>query len=250
MSLLGFSLFSLQANSYIDVAFLTLVIYDTAINLDMEYCHIWKSKWSLVKALYLWTRYMPFIDLAAVVTRRIDIAINMDPSACSKSSEFITIFSGFNIGIAETILMIRTYALYGRSRKLLIFFVFMWLSIGGFALWDLSKNWAAHSASATSATSCDLKSDTHNTLMPYVILFIAETVIVSLTLWKAFFSFHRCIHIYRPTTLIISFYRDGVLFYLVMLGSISVSRRHTYESPTLYDGLSSGDSRSCCCTRG
>ncbi|KAJ6542767.1 hypothetical protein B0H19DRAFT_1171821 [Mycena capillaripes] len=59
------------------VACLTLLVGDTLLNFSREVCttflfrrnsnvhqhrHIWKSKWSLIKCLYLWSRYGTFLD--------------------------------------------------------------------------------------------------------------------------------------------------------------------------------------------
>ncbi|KAK7029868.1 hypothetical protein R3P38DRAFT_885404 [Favolaschia claudopus] len=124
----------LLSNSYMNVAFLTVLVYDTALNLDVEHRYIWKSKWSSIKCLYLWTGYAPFVDMTVAVIRHVDLAINLDPSACLKTSQFVTIFSGTGICIAEIILMIRTYALYESFKKILVFFATMWLVMGRFCL--------------------------------------------------------------------------------------------------------------------
>jgi len=112
------------------VACLTLLTYDTVLNIDREYRHVWRSKWGLIKCLYLWTRYSTFIDTVFAVQKRSNW--NLDPSTCSAYTTFDTIFAGFGIGVTEIILMVCTYALYGRSKKLLRFFFIMWIAIGGF----------------------------------------------------------------------------------------------------------------------
>ena len=39
-----------------------LFIWDYILTLGMEVNLVWKSKWNLMKALYLFQRYLPFID--------------------------------------------------------------------------------------------------------------------------------------------------------------------------------------------
>ncbi|KAJ7863250.1 hypothetical protein B0H13DRAFT_2070658 [Mycena leptocephala] len=133
-----------ESDHHFAVACLTILVgllgYMSGINCSWQYHHIWKSKWGLIKCLYLWSRYGTFIDTILAAIRRLDMNVNLDPSICNTLSKFDAIFSGLGIGIAEIILMTRTYALYGRSKKLLGFFIIMWLSIGGVSGWA-AINW-------------------------------------------------------------------------------------------------------------
>ncbi|KIK66225.1 hypothetical protein GYMLUDRAFT_1025469 [Collybiopsis luxurians FD-317 M1] len=49
------------------VSMLTLLCYNYLLSLAQEVTHIWNSKWGLVKILYLYSRYSPFIDTVLVV---------------------------------------------------------------------------------------------------------------------------------------------------------------------------------------
>jgi len=108
--------------SYVDIACLTLLTYDTLLSVGQEYKHIWKSKWSVIKVLYLCSRYGAFIDTTIAVHKRVS---NTGPSFCKFASDFDTIYSGLRIGVTEIILMIRTYAQYDRSKKLMAFFLLL-----------------------------------------------------------------------------------------------------------------------------
>ncbi|ESK84958.1 hypothetical protein Moror_9210, partial [Moniliophthora roreri MCA 2997] len=39
-----------------------LLLYDVLLNFGLEFEHIWKSKWSFFKILYLIQRYLPGVD--------------------------------------------------------------------------------------------------------------------------------------------------------------------------------------------
>ncbi|KAJ6476314.1 hypothetical protein C8R45DRAFT_1102571 [Mycena sanguinolenta] len=119
----------LRLDSYAAAACLTLLTYDTFLNLALEYRHIWRSKWNLIKCLYLWSRYGTFLEIGVDVLMDVN-NVNLHPSACAALYKFITMYSGFGIAITEIIMMARTYALYGKSKKVLGFFVIMWVSIG------------------------------------------------------------------------------------------------------------------------
>ncbi|KAJ7352683.1 hypothetical protein DFH08DRAFT_859621, partial [Mycena albidolilacea] len=226
----------LRLNSYVDVACLALLTYDTFLNVDMEYRHIWKSKGSLIKCLYLWSRYATFLDVTLEALRRVDADVNLDPAKCTAISTFISVYSTFGIGITEIILMVRTYALYGRSKKLLGFFLIMWLSIVGFCTWAAIKWSQSVIVDLSPEISCDLYSSSNVLLACFIALLAAETVIVGLTVWKAIqisrtlsavsrLVSSKEISVCQPGVsaalksqhLVTSFYRDGVLFYVVML---------------------------------
>ncbi|KAJ7819505.1 hypothetical protein B0H13DRAFT_2131460, partial [Mycena leptocephala] len=197
-------------------------IYDTLLNVGRE-CRLLmavssylESKWGLIKCLYLWSRYGTFVDTILNVTRRLDMRVNLNPSSCTTLSKIVTIFAGLGIGIAEIILMTRTYAIYGRSKKLLGFFIIMWLSFGGVALWAVI-NWTDSFKLPEAHTSCDLESSNNILLVCLVSILAGETVIVLLTLWKGFRTCSLGGSALRSSRLVISFYRDGIMFYLVML---------------------------------
>ncbi|KAJ8075331.1 hypothetical protein PM082_019669 [Marasmius tenuissimus] len=57
-----------QTRLFVDmgVCAVTLYIYDTLLNLDLEFRFVWASPWSLVKVLYLLQRYLPFVDSTVI----------------------------------------------------------------------------------------------------------------------------------------------------------------------------------------
>ncbi|KAJ7145768.1 hypothetical protein C8R44DRAFT_755833 [Mycena epipterygia] len=195
--------------SYVHVACLALLTYDTLLNVGQEYQHVWKSKWSLIKCLYLWTRYSTFIDTILATQERLNG--NFSPSSCSIITNFNTVFSGIGIGIAEIILMVRTYAIYGRSKILLTFFLIMLSAIGVVNIWVVIK-WT-ESFQVEVAPSCNIRDSSNIGFVCYASLLAGETVIVVLTLWKALHTFSLS----RSSRLVTSFYYDGIFFYLAML---------------------------------
>ncbi|KAJ7468701.1 hypothetical protein FB451DRAFT_379933 [Mycena latifolia] len=208
------SVFTLTSDllvSYVDVAFLALLTYDTLLNIGKEYRHIWRSKWGLIKCLYLWARYSTFIDTVFAVQKRF---VMSDPSSCSFFTDFDTIFAGVGIGIVSTPL----YALYERSQRLLGFFLIMWFSIGGLNIWAVMKRTESlQKVPPNLLTSCNDTTSSNIGLVSYMSLLAGETVIVLLTLWKGFHTHTFSRSADRHTKFGTSFYHDGVLFYLVML---------------------------------
>ncbi|KAJ3794071.1 hypothetical protein GGU11DRAFT_759458 [Lentinula aff. detonsa] len=85
----------LQIVTYVTVSFLTLLVYDWSISLAREVIRVWRSRWSVVKVLYLYTRYAPFIVMAIAAQERISSICN--PSRMA----FTTVFAGVIIGISD-----------------------------------------------------------------------------------------------------------------------------------------------------
>ncbi|KAJ7252329.1 hypothetical protein C8J57DRAFT_1351591, partial [Mycena rebaudengoi] len=178
------SQYSLRLNNYVNLACLTLLVYDTILNIGLEYHHIWQKKWSLIKCLYLLSRYGTFLTTNIVVLEWLDM--NMDSSSCKALSKFDAIFSGLGMGITEIILMVRTYALYGRSKKVLGFFVVLWLSTGGVNAWALSSWTESFVVPPSSGISCVPESSNNVLLVCYSSLLAVETIIVALTMWQGY----------------------------------------------------------------
>ncbi|KAJ7482188.1 hypothetical protein B0H11DRAFT_1213838 [Mycena galericulata] len=192
--------------------------YDTLLQIGQEYRYIWKSRWGVIKCLYLWTRYSTFIDTIIAVQERVDT--RRDVANCNQVMDFTTFFAMFGIGVAEIILMIRTYAMYERSKKLLGFFFALWITVVSVNIWAAIK-WTEsyHIESAPSViSSCYLGSSSGIGLVCYTSLVVGETVIVLLTLRKGLQTFFLSKSTKsRPTELVKIFYRDGILFYLAIL---------------------------------
>ncbi|KAJ7225068.1 hypothetical protein B0H12DRAFT_1149620 [Mycena haematopus] len=208
-------IYDLQLVSRIDVGMLTVLTYDTLLNVDQEYRLVWKSPWSAVKVLYLFSRYSPFVDSALGVHIRTQLGI--DPETCHNMTSFARIFAVLGTIITELILTIRTYALYEKSLSLLMFLVVLWLAIAGVNIWALIQWTGSLSPVSLSPTnSCNLDSPTDIGVVIYVSLLAGGTIIVLLTVWKGLLTFWLSRSIYRHSQLVTTFYRDGLLFYLAI----------------------------------
>ncbi|KAJ6540844.1 hypothetical protein DFH09DRAFT_1368499 [Mycena vulgaris] len=207
---------NLQLVSYCDVAVVAVLTYDTILNINEEYEHIWKPRWSIIKWLYLWTRYSTFIDTTLAVHLRTHIDVNQ--ANCRVLTIFDRVFAIVGIVVTEVILTLRTYALYGQSKRLLGCLLIMWFTIGGVNLWAMVK-WATSLAEVPGSplNLCNLDSSTNAGLACYSSLLVGETVIVLLTVWKGLHTFSLSRSASRQSRLVTTFYRDGILFYLAML---------------------------------
>ncbi|TFK71031.1 hypothetical protein BDN72DRAFT_838271 [Pluteus cervinus] len=105
-------------NRYLTVASSTLYLYDLLLTFDLEVDHLWPSKWTLTKVVYLLQRYLPLIDtvILAITWQFGDI----NPWTCEVLIRVSSWSFVIGITLSEVILMHRTLAVWGNNRKLRI----------------------------------------------------------------------------------------------------------------------------------
>jgi len=196
----------LQVVTYVSVSFLALLIYDWIICLDREVHRIWWSKWSLVKVLYLYARYSPFLSMIISVEERISSICNL--------WTFTTIYAGFGIGVADLILMLRTYSLYNKSRRVLAIFGLTWLTIAAVCTWAITR-FTNTFAVDQSASSCFLSKESGVVFICYISLLASETVVTLLTVWKTFNSYRKSG--FQLGQVMSMVYCEGLFFYFLII---------------------------------
>ncbi|KAJ7626927.1 hypothetical protein FB45DRAFT_868194 [Roridomyces roridus] len=164
--------------------FQIVAIYDTLLTLAQEYQFVWRTKKGIINALYLFTRYSTFATSVLAAAKH--LTWDKDPAVCRAAIKATTM-----------ILIIRTYALWGRPRGLLVFFVMMWMCIGGLNIWGMIK-WSE-----------------------------SVKILAALMCWKLWpmSSRHR-------SHFVASFYRDGIFWYLAMVALFEAPWGRTYACIT------------------
>ncbi|KAM6499403.1 hypothetical protein JOM56_004911 [Amanita muscaria] len=103
-----------------------LLIYDFLLMFGEEVSLIWLSPWTPIKAIYLLSRYLPFIDL--VVSTYYQFAPNLTVAECETGTYVTSAMYVFGMGLSEAILTFRIWLLWGKNQKLtfglpILFFV-------------------------------------------------------------------------------------------------------------------------------
>ncbi|KAJ7733411.1 hypothetical protein DFH07DRAFT_780632 [Mycena maculata] len=196
----------LQQVKYMDVASMTILLFDYFLSLNLEVSLIWGSKWSFTKILYMCSRYSPFIDVPVVLAYELTVNIN------NKMYPRLTNTLGgtfFGIATAEAILVLRTYALMGCSARALTILVVQYVSLE-FGLPPLSV-----------IVGCHLVDGSIILVVAFICALFNETVLMICTLWVGVKRFR---HSHNP--LIKTLYRDGisyfVLLFLISAGNLAV----------------------------
>ncbi|KAJ8090767.1 hypothetical protein PM082_024948 [Marasmius tenuissimus] len=88
-----------------------LVVYDTLLNLDLEIHLIWMSPWTAVKALYLFQRYLPFIDIVGLLMYPLT-----DPGTCLLTVKVLAWMGFIGVLFSEVLMSLRVWAVWARSK--------------------------------------------------------------------------------------------------------------------------------------
>ncbi|EIN05848.1 hypothetical protein PUNSTDRAFT_145755 [Punctularia strigosozonata HHB-11173 SS5] len=102
------------------IATLAWLVYDTILMMKDEIRFIWFSKRSTTKWLYLSLRYLTLGSLATNVY--VNVTAGLSTSVCKSWLWYITIGgSTLTTAMGSVVLVLRLYALYSRSRSVLLF---------------------------------------------------------------------------------------------------------------------------------
>ncbi|EJU04367.1 hypothetical protein DACRYDRAFT_20921 [Dacryopinax primogenitus] len=95
------------------------LMYDYVLCIGLEVKYVWFAPWGLPKLLYVWTRYLGILLMALMVWT--SSASNGNPRNCVAFFNIETWGSVWMMGTVSSILLLRIYAMYERSRKVAIF---------------------------------------------------------------------------------------------------------------------------------
>ncbi|KAF9230869.1 hypothetical protein BU15DRAFT_83075 [Melanogaster broomeanus] len=189
-------------------------LFDYVITIQEEARWVWGRSWDATRVIFMVSRYLPFPGTALIAY----VALR---SKSDRIRQLKVKFSAIHvIGIiaSETLLILRTYAFWQRSKRLLYGLIAYGAVTTGAAIAMnlvpsqlLALEAVQQLPSDPSQPSCLLESSGHGALV-YVALLLYEIVILALMVYKRF-------HAYRGSyTLIVRIiYRDGVFYALFII---------------------------------
>jgi hypothetical protein len=244
------SAYRLQTVNYVNIISITILVYDTSLALSSEIEFIWKSKWSIVKLLYLFSRYPTFADVSLSVY---GVLGSVRVEDCWTINAAATWMVTIGIAVAEAILVFRTTALWGNSKKILwglssLLAVRTTLDIHSDSSFSVIQQAIVvmcmvfayiylHSSTAIpppfpSVSACNVGGGNPIIIFNFIFLIIFEIVVLSLTTFRWFKQFKG-----SNNPLIATLYRDGILFF-VCLALISLANVLVLSlGPVEYQGL-------------
>jgi len=111
----------IDASRYASLAASVVIVYDHLLTLDNEFKLIWKSSWSIAKALFIINRYYSLISV--VVNNYALFGTTLTNSGCMRFYHWQGWTGLIACIIAETILQMRLYALYFLNKRILCFMI-------------------------------------------------------------------------------------------------------------------------------
>ncbi|KIK81491.1 hypothetical protein PAXRUDRAFT_832811 [Paxillus rubicundulus Ve08.2h10] len=107
-------LHQLQFAMYLNVTALAVFLFDYCLTLSSEVRHVWGTKWETTRIIFTISRYLPFIASPMVCF------YNLYGNKCGAYNYVIDVFAQGSVVAAEAVLVLRTYALWGHSRRVLV----------------------------------------------------------------------------------------------------------------------------------
>jgi len=207
----------LQTVKYFKVSGMAVLAFDYCINLDMEVTLTWNRSWGFVRILFVLARYLPFLDVP------IDLYYSLVPKSMAICLPLYQAASWINIigtVAAESLLLIRTWVLWGRSRTVLIGLIALAVAciagsgvVGAIALRSMTLG-----PPPLSTSGCYQAHSVSIYAWDYVILAAFELVILVLTVYQAFRHLRR-----SHSFLIMRLYGDGIFYVLCILAMSAVN---------------------------
>ncbi|KAJ7079500.1 hypothetical protein C8R43DRAFT_349651 [Mycena crocata] len=205
----------LQAVKYLDAASTVVLFFDYCLTLDLEVSLIWPSRWSLTKILYLLSRYPAFFDVPLVLYY---LTPTVSLKHCAQLNTAIAAGNVFGIAVAEAIFVLRTYALSGRQRRVLLIFTIIYSAcvLATVTMMGIFLRNMKYSPPPLDIPGCNLTGGPFVLVgLSFIIVLFNETVLMGYTLWIGFKTYRH-----SNSPLILTLYRDGITYYVFLcLGS-------------------------------
>ncbi|KAJ6511481.1 hypothetical protein C8R47DRAFT_735959 [Mycena vitilis] len=191
----------------------TILLFDYIVTLDAEISFMWSSKWSLAKVLFFLTRYSPVFDVP--VEMYYSLVSNLEFEYCSQLHAAASWGTLFGMAVSEAILILRTYALSGRRRCVLLFFTTVWAAgvVASIILLEFFLRSATYGPPPSPVIpGCFLNGGTAIFAgIPFALVLLNDTVIMAYTLWLGIKNYR---HTRNPV--ILALYRDGFTYYMLL----------------------------------
>ncbi|KAG2357384.1 hypothetical protein BDR07DRAFT_1612555 [Suillus spraguei] len=199
----------LQAVKYANLGSLAVFVFDYCITFSEEVQCTWFKPWDATRVIFVISRYLPFAG----------IAMNAY-DALRVSTECVSDLEGYIIHVvcivaAEALLVIRTWAFWQKSRRLLF-------GLLAYATFIIAAATAAHLSSKMLIPGenppgiCYFES-THNTAIAYFFLAMFESVVLILTVYKRVRDYKDF-----QSDIVITLYRDN-MFYMFCILAITIA---------------------------
>lgn len=177
---------SVQFSSYIYTSMATFWTYGYVCSLHEEWTFLLLSRWTKVKCLYVFTRYLPF--LLFISHLYMNFTPDENPDKCLMLDNVCSSLSLLSIICSESFFILRTYALWNNNRIVLAALLTAFLAVGIASVglfFGLSGTVPFKTSLVPGITGCYRPSGGIGFYVPFVLLSALELGLISLTLVRA-----------------------------------------------------------------
>lgn len=211
--------------------------YDHIISLGDEISFIWYRPKTQSAYWFLGNRYLAFLGNIVVTVLR---AWPLSEQSCRKYNWFRQLLLVTNQVLACVLLTIRTYALYGRSRRVLWFMLSWGAILFGVACFSLTGQSSSH---AIQQTGCHIALSPRTAVrlaIAWEALFAYDTIVFGLTIFKTYQGGHGTGALFSTSIPLIRLVaRDGAIYFAIMaLANFSNILTFYIGGPFMRGGLS------------
>ncbi|KIJ12977.1 hypothetical protein PAXINDRAFT_170887, partial [Paxillus involutus ATCC 200175] len=196
-----------------------LFTVDYFYQLEDEVTFIWsRGDWSVGKALFVLTRYIPFIIIPLTLCST--FAANLDVRICQTLLYIIAILETVAIAFSEVTFGLRAYAMWNRSRAVLVIYccvAIAYVAVQVFILQSDLPSVTYGESPIAIIPGCYETGGSDIDFAIFVVIMVTEAVTTTLTVYRAYWHFRQ-----TPNALVQNMTRDGV-FYCVTMFSMSIT---------------------------
>ncbi|KAG1724739.1 hypothetical protein EDB19DRAFT_294567 [Suillus lakei] len=202
----------LQISKYTNIGSLAILIFDFCITFQDEVHWIWSRPWNLIRVIFTISRYLPFVGSGLTAYAALRVSGPCPPSLAENIIHIISIVA------AEGLLVIRTWAFWGKSKKLLIGLLTYSVAtvIAAVAMNILPNHQLISTDISMIPGPCGFESS-RNAALVYAILALFECVILILTAYKWFHDY------WEIRSSIVTTVYGGSMVYMLCIIAITVT---------------------------
>ncbi|KAJ8593547.1 hypothetical protein M405DRAFT_930760 [Rhizopogon salebrosus TDB-379] len=221
---------SLQTYTYMYASMVTVWAYDYTCSFNEEWTFLLESRWTMVKGLYIVTRYIQFLFFIGHLYMNF---INETPDKCHMMNTILESISLISAICSECFFILRTYVLWNNNRIVLAVMLFSFFAtiISSVSVLFATTIPTSFEISAIPGITGCYQRESIQLFIPFLLLFALELGVLILTLISAIQNW-RATNSPLYTVLLkhnIEYYTIGLLFSGVNIFT-SLYLRYAYSS--------------------
>ncbi|KAG2138463.1 hypothetical protein DEU56DRAFT_980465 [Suillus clintonianus] len=195
-----------QVSQYANIGALAILIFDFCITFQDEVQWTWNRPWGITRVIFVISRYLPFVGSGLTAYAALRVSGPCPPSLAENS-----------IAAAEGLLVIRTWAFWQKSRKVLIGLIIgsVVTLIGATSINVIPNHQLIPGGKSAIVMECGFESGKDAALV-YLFLGLFECVILFLTAYKRFRDYREI-----DSSIVAAVY-GGSMFYMLCIIAITL----------------------------